>query len=379
MQKNKQKPILCLIAGSSGGHIIPALVLAEKWFKENPSGEVIFFGSNKAIDKVIITSFKFLKKKHCLNLINFPGKKFWLIPIFLFQFSVVFIRFFICFARLRPKSILSTGGYLAIPACIAAKFFRIPIELYELNVLPGRAANFLFPFVDKIFITFEKCKGYLKDKAAKKCFLSSYPLRFNESDKVFDKSKLITFINQKLKSLLKCSNIKTITKLGCENLETEAFVPFDLKRKTIFILGGSQGAIFINSLFKKWITSYPEAHQSLQVIHQVGINDKTDWSSFYLNLKIPAFTFSFYNDLKNFYLLADLVICRAGAGTLFELEFFKKKSLIIPHKLDLATHQLLNAKEMVTKNPHLFTLHEQSSLNPNVSFFNEKIKETIFY
>lgn len=329
MIKNKT---LFIVASGSGGHILPALVLAKKW-KEKEKGKVIFFLGNKKLDSKVLIDKTIVYKKIQLKLRNFPGKKLWLYPLFFIELILSFFKTFFYAQKYKPTETISTGGYLAIPVCFASKIFNSFIRLYELNVVPGRAVNFLSGIANEIDIVFDDTKKYFH-KFEKKVFLKNYPLRYSEQDKYSNKNQLIEKINK------------------------ENNIHFSPNKKTLFLLGGSQGSLFLNNYLKQWLNYDNNCLNDLQIIHQTGINDKRDWISFYKGLNLPFIVFSYKQDLKDFYLIADEVITRAGAGTLFELEFFKKKSLIFPLISRTTSHQIENAKLMTKKNEGLFRIKE---------------------
>jgi len=98
--------------------------------------------------------------------------------------------------------------------------------------------------------------------------------------------------------------------------------------------------------------------------------DDFDWNHFYYEHKIPALTFSYNPNLQKFFLLSDLIICRAGAGTMFEIEFFNKKCLVIPLVAASTGHQVLNAYAMQRRHPSLFTVLEQLEAQQAPEKFN---------
>ncbi len=348
--------LLCLVTGGSGGHILPALLLSKKWLKDNPQGKVVFFCSSKKLDKNIVSESKFLYKTIHLNLINIPGLKFWLYPKFLFQLTKTFCKSFYHLFKLRPHKIISTGGFLSVPVCLMGKMLKSKIDIHELNVVPGKAIKFLISVADKVVITFEASKIFFKNKfvhCAHKCVLQDYPIRFEQQDKIFDKGKIIENINNKMWQSKSCFFEKSV--------------------KTIFLLGGSQGSLFLNKIFKDWISRNKVTISPIQVIHQTGLKDTTDWVSFYKKLDIAALVFSYNSNIKDYYLISDLVISRAGAGTLFELEFFKKRSLIIPLKTVQTDHQVDNALQMSQKNPDLFFVQDQDKISKNFSLFDREM------
>ena len=129
----------------------------------------------------------------------------------------------------------------------------------------------------------------------------------------------------------------------------------------------------MNNLLKKFVKRESEKTKNIQIIHQTGLIDKTDWESFYKKYDIPAFHFSYYENIKDLYLLSDLVVSRGGAGTLFELEFFKKQSIIIPIKSHASGHQTDNAQAMAKRNPDLFTLLDQDIIDKDFDLFEDKL------
>jgi UDP-N-acetylglucosamine--N-acetylmuramyl-(pentapeptide) pyrophosphoryl-undecaprenol N-acetylglucosamine transferase len=343
---------LALVAGSSGGHIIPALQLGKTWLQENPTGKIIFFCSKKKIDKKILEKYSFLDRIIYLNIHNIPGKKIWLYPRFILQFLTVFLKSLFFLIKYRPLKTIGTGGYIAIPVCLAAKCTRSNVELYELNVVPGKAIKALLPIANKIFITFEGSKLFLKNKIrdfTKRCIHIPYPVRFTNKDKKYDVVSIINNINK--------------------DFDTQ----FTQQRKTIFLLGGSQGSMFLNNTLRTWLEKNKFLLKYVQIIHQTGIRDTTDWPHFYKTLGIPAIVFNYDENIKNYYLLSDLIICRAGAGTLFEIEFFKKRSLIIPLKSIQTDHQVDNATEMHHKHPDLFTIQDQDIITQHFAQFSDKV------
>ena len=163
-----------------------------------------------------------------------------------------------------PKKIISTGGLLSIPVCLAARFLNIPVDLYELNAIPGKASLFLSKLATSIFVTFEECSQHFFCN----CDYVEYPLRFSKQDKAYDKAKVLRYLG------------------------------LDENKKTIFLLGGSQGSILLNSVFGEWVRKNKKFHKDLQIIHQTGAIDVNDWETFYRDLGITHYTFEYSDDIK---------------------------------------------------------------------------------
>lgn len=347
-----KKKILYVVAAGSGGHILPALTLARRWLENNPQGRVIFWGSSNLLDQRIILKNDFLSEVITLNIGKFSFGKFWRVPVLCVQVIFIFLRSFFRAIKDRPEKIISTGGLLSIPVCIGCKLAFIPVEIYELNLEPGKAVKFLMPFTSKIFVVFQKTKSLCKIAGLNfenKCELTNYPVRFNQNVFNINKSEIVENINKKFRQ------------------------EFSIDRKTIFLLGGSQGSQLLNQALKKILEQNSKLYSEIQVIHQTGDNISESWISFYKDLKIPAVVFDYDENIQNFYLLSDLIICRAGAGTLFEIEFFRKKCLVIPLVAASTSHQVYNAQAMAEQYPDLFKIMSQDELVPDK--FNDAVSQ----
>lgn len=339
-----KKKLLYVVAAGSGGHILPALTLSKRWLENNPGGKVVFWGSSNLLDQKIILKNEFLSEAIKLKIGKFSLKKNWFLPILCFQIFFIFLRSFFRAIKDRPEKVISTGGLISIPVCIGCKFAFIPVEIYELNVEPGKAVKFLMPFANKIFIVFEKTRSLCQFAGLsfkKKCEFTSYPVRFSRDVFKVGKTEII------------------------ENINKRFVQEFSMQRKTIFLLGGSQGSVLLNQALKRFLEKNNEIYSAIQVVHQTGNDSVDSWKIFYKNLNIPAVVFDYDESIQNFYLLSDLVICRAGAGTLFEIEFFRKKCIVVPLVAASTVHQVYNAQQMVVRYPDLFKIISQDDLDSN--------------
>lgn len=325
--KNNSNKYICCIGAKSGGHIIPAIFYGKNYVDDHNAKLILFSSSNK-LDRDIIARYNFIFKNFTLNVINFPGKKILKYPKFLLQVVFAIFKSLFLLIKYRPIKIVNFGSYISIPVCLAAWLLRIPIELFELNSTPGKAMKFLVPFASKIKICFKKAKNYFP---INKVIYESYPIRFKESDKI---SK-----NQACKA-----------------------INFNPDYPVLLILGGSQGSEFINNFAKKLVLNNLKYLPNLQVVHQSGVNYTNDLNEFYKMHNIRARVVSFIQDLNVYYSAADFVVSRAGAGTLFELLFFKKKTIVVPLLSSITEHQADNAKVLAAEHPDLFNVYDQNSL-----------------
>jgi len=308
------------VAGRSGGHILPCISLAQEYKEESCSSKTIFITINTNLDTTIIAQHPWIDQHYAYNLNNFPGSKLWRYPSFCLQFLFCFLKSLRLIYKAKPTTIISTGGYIAIPICLAAKIMRVPIELYELNVIPGKAIKLLAPLATRVCICFS------------------------------------------IKPVLKKTKLSREQALENLNLTTS--------KKTIFVLGGSQGSQFLNILMAKFA---PYA-DNVQIIHQTGNNTSIDWNALYAQHNIPAYVFDFASNIENYYAAADVVICRSGAGTLFELVQLEKKAITIPLQTASTHHQKYNALALAEQYPELITLLEQNAIENDPTVFVQKVQ-----
>jgi len=327
------KKTICCVAGKSGGHIIPCLTYIQ-YHSTIRDNHILFFSTKSQIDSMIMKSFPVTVKHVPLAFDGIPTKKtiFGYLRL-LVQLTITTLKTLFYLLYDRPKKIISTGGYVAVPVCLIGYLLKIPIELFELNAVPGRAIIFLARFASVIHTCFPEAKNALKDY---KTDSINYPVRFSHQA------------------------IPT-RKAALENLN------FSDTKKTILILGGSQGSLFLNNLIQTACTSSDDFFKNIQIIHQTG-ECELSIKEFYSLRGINSCVFSYTPSIEQFYPAADLVICRAGAGTLFETLFFKKKAIIIPLEARTTDHQVDNALSFQTHHPELFTVLRQNELldNPNV-------------
>jgi len=334
-----KKNSICFVAGRSGGHLIPGLTLAKKIGEKDQNTQILFFTTNTQLDKKIIQSHTFINTWVQIALGNVPNKKM-MYPLFLLKLATSFLKSLYILIKKRPKKVISMGGYISIPVCFAAFFLRIPIEVYELNASPGKAIKLLSNIAHKIHVCFSSATSYLPKK---KCNVTQYPIRFAQE----------------------ASSTKKRTKQFCPT------------KKTILILGGSQGSVAINTMMKQWIEKSKKYHDRFQIIHQTGNADNTNWKEFYKEFSFASIHFDFKNDIQTYYQTADIIICRSGAGTLFENIFFKKRFITIPLETLKTAHQLDNAKEIEKSYPELATVIRQAEVEKSVDTFYKTLHDHI--
>jgi len=302
-------------ATSSGGHIYPAISLAESLLSLKEDAEIIFFGSDKPIDRKIFKKYGF--KSFVLKQLRVPSPRdnnlfifFLKISVFLLKFIVESVKTFILLAGCKADVVVGFGGINSIPVICCARLLGAYTLIHEQNVYPGLANRFLSRIVHKTALGYEQTKQYLGYNS----IYTGNPIR---SDlKIIDKAEA-----QK--------------KLGLKN-----------SRITLLVFGGSQGSDFLNKAIFNVIDNLSRAQlKGMQILHITGAKDVESIKEKYIRLNIEAEVFEYIFDMSYAYSASDIVLCRAGAITLAEICYFGLPSILVPYPY-AGDHQMQNAKLM---------------------------------
>jgi len=288
-----------VVAGGTGGHLFPAIRLAEE-FCQRRIAEVIFITSSRKQDISSLQNKGILF--FTLPVAGFQIKGFWYALSFIARLIIGTMKSLFLLLRCRPSVVIGFGGYVTGPIVLLAAVLNIRTIIHEQNVYPGKANRILSRFVDKIAINFPETKKYFENMAHK-VIVSGNPLR---------------------KSLKR-------------DKKTNAGF-------TILAMGGSQGSHALNRLVPEAIGLIPgDKKKAFDVIHVAGSKEKNDVAKAYHDRKIRNRVFSFTDEIGRLYNESDFVIARAGATTISELLYLGKPSILIPYP-HAGAHQSLNAK-----------------------------------
>ncbi len=326
-----KKEIICFIAGKSGGHIVPCLTLAKK-YKEEQQCTILFCTTTRALDKYIIATsdsvdYHLTQSLGAFSYTGMLGKIRMLKHCFMAFMQSIYIVI-----RYRPSRVITSGGIIAIPLCIVSNLLKIPVIMYELNAVPGKATLFLSSFAQTIYVCFDVAKKWFK----RSVLLTEYPLRSMQF------------------SVRKNSD-----------------------RCTIAILGGSQGSIQLNTIFLQWLEQNEIYYKNIRLFHQTGSIDTRNWKDIYASKLIEATTFEYTQSIESIYSQADIIICRGGAGTLFEILHCNKRAIVIPLEHVTTNHQWDNAVAMATTYPAMFSVFREKEIIADMQPFNELLSSII--
>ena len=204
----------------------------------------------------------------------------------------------------RPQILLAMGSYASVGPVLAARRWRVPVVLHEANVVPGRANAWLSRFASAVAVTFDGAASRLPRVRVVKTGL---PLR---------------------------SDLDTRFPDGA--LQPGMF--------NVLVMGGSQGAHYLNTTVPQAIADLAREGVVLQVIHLAGQADQRSVREFYAARGVPARVFAFLGEMGKAYGAADFAISRAGAAACMELAACRVPALLIPFPYARAGHQMANAR-----------------------------------
>jgi UDP-N-acetylglucosamine--N-acetylmuramyl-(pentapeptide) pyrophosphoryl-undecaprenol N-acetylglucosamine transferase len=317
-------PRVIIAAGGTGGHFYPGLVLGQELRKRGC--EVTFVcGRDDACKRILAANnFSFFE----INFHGFPRKPTLKIFSFFYLFSKSLFSALAMMKSSKPDAVVGMGGYISFPVALAAYLARVPVVIHEQNVLPGAANRALSFFAAKIAVSFE------------------------ESGKYFTKSKTIFTGNPVRPELFSAR-------------PSEAYAGFGLSRDkaTIFIFGGSQGAVKLNRTILQTIPLLGGLKSGIQFIHVTGkCEGEAEWAkNEYEKLGIKAAVFEYLDDMAGAYAIADIIICRSGAMTISELAILRKPAILVPYPHATGNHQEYNARNLVNKGNAVMILDKDFS------------------
>jgi len=299
---------LIISGGGTGGHIYPAISIADRLTKKINNCNILFVGAKNKMEmkKVPENGYKIIGLY-----ISGLQRNFNLHLNILLPFKIVFslIHSLIILVRNKPKIIIGTGGYASGPIMYVASLLGIPVFIQEQNSYPGLTNRILSKYAKKIFVAYDGM------------------------DKYFDNSKIVVSGNPIRKSIKNISLKNKSDYLKSLNLKKDL--------KTLLFLGGSLGADRLNRFVKDNIDFFKK--NDLQVILQCG-SRYFDTYKFLNNSHIKVLPF--IKEMDKVFSSSDIIISRSGASIISELCFVGKPVIFIPSPNVADNHQSKNAKKL---------------------------------
>ena len=334
--------------GGTGGHINPALAIADKVKKENPDAVIEYVGVEKGLEATLVPKagykIHYIKVKGFKRSLSLDNIDAAIKAVTSVMAAKKIIKEF------KPDIVVGTGGYVCWPVLKAASKLGIPTIVHESNAYPGVTTKMLSKYVDKVLLGFEESKKYLD------C----------------DESKLLRVGSPVSEKMLNASKLEARKNLGMDNSE-----------KMVLSAGGSLGAMALNENVFNLIRDYT-LPCGVTHVHATGNAGWQEQKKKYLDLgfeEIDADTLRkntvtvcrYIFNMHELLPAADVEICRAGAMTLSELSVLGKAAVIIPSPYVTNNHQFCNAKVLCDKNAAMMI--EEKNLDGKI--LTETVKDLI--
>ncbi|MCI8271580.1 MAG: undecaprenyldiphospho-muramoylpentapeptide beta-N-acetylglucosaminyltransferase [Erysipelotrichaceae bacterium] len=295
---------LLIVTGGTGGHIYPALALAEYARSQDTHTDILFVGNDDRMEASEIPAHGFaFQGLHTSGLTGNPLRKIKAIS----QMGIAYQKAKTILRNYQPDVVIGFGGYVSAPVMLAAHHMRIPTVIHEQNSIVGVANKAVANKVDRIVICYEKCLA------------------------VFDKKKTLLLGNPR-------ASVAANAQLNKAYLKQ---LQLTEKKPLILIVMGSLGSTSVNEMMSDALLHYQEDAQILYV------SGKQNYEQMKKKFSNPNIRVVDYVDQLAILPQVDFLICRAGATTLAEITALGKPSILIPSPYVAHNHQYYNASVLV--------------------------------
>lgn len=317
----KKKYTYFITGGGTGGHIYPAIAIAEALRKDETTKDIYYIGNPNNLEYGIVKKahFKFLP----IKVSGMPRKIGWDFIKWGIELELANWKALYYLWRFKPDAILGTGGYVSAPALMASNLSKTPYMIHDCDAQPGMVSKFVAPMAKQVSLAFEDSASYIRSNNIS---INGNPIR---------------------------EQFKTLTKEQArQNMNLE-------NKTTITIMGGSQGAKSIDEATIQCLKQIFEKYD-VQVIFQTGakhyentikaLEDVYPEFEHNKNLVIKPY----FDDMVTALKATDIAISRAGSLSLSEICACGIAPILIPYPYAAADHQRKNAKSLLNKNACLY-------------------------
>lgn len=325
------KKHVVIVAGGTGGHVYPAIAFAVKWQAQGNC--VSWIGTKEGLEASIVPKhgipLHFIQVKGLRR----AGKLHQLFA--LWGALRAFFQAFLLLKKLKPNVVLGMGGYVSGPSALAARCLNIPVVIHEQNAIAGKTNQLVARFAKKVLTAFPNV-------------LSAY--------------HPVVCGNPVREDLL------TLRPKNAANFPMN-----------ILIIGGSRGALSLNKTLPEILANIP----NISVWHQTGEKHFEETQKIYHQdcrgeWRSPIKMTPYIDDMHAAYEWADVVICRAGAMTVFEIMAVGRPAIFIPYPYAVDDHQTANAKFLVDQSAGLLIQESDLSLE-KLQYYIDALREEINY
>lgn len=296
-----------ITGGGTGGHLFPALAVADTLVKLLPPPEILFVGSATGLEATAVPQAGYAFKG--LPAMSLPRR----FSLRLFQAGFANLRSLLKAREIldswKPDVIFATGGFASAAILAAGWLARVPVILHEQNTVPGLTNRIASRFAREVHITYSASRCHFPRRGHLR--LSGVPLR---------------------EGIVQGSRGKALRLFRLED-----------DRRTILVFGGSQGAHKLNEAVADALPRFA-ARGDVQFVIQAGQKDHAWMLDRCRGVQVRTWVRPFILNMGDAYAIADLVVCRAGALTLAELAGTGRPAILVPYPYATANHQTLNAE-----------------------------------
>lgn len=318
---------IVISAGGTGGHIYPAIAIINKFKEKDKDTNFLYIGTHNRMEKDIIPKMGI--KYEEIEIYGFSTRLIARDIKNIFLINKAKKKCLELFKKFKPDVVIGAGGYVTMPVLAAASKMNIPVVIHEQNSIPGKTNKYLARKADLVCVSYENSKKYFT-KAKKICYTGN-----------------------------PCGENALTTKQI--NKETLGLTK---NKKLILIVSGSLGSNTINDFFAK-VLSHVENEANYEVLYITGkayYDDFIKDRKFSKSVKILPYLDNMSGLLKS----VDLIISRAGAGTLSEILAAQVPSIVIPSPFVANNHQYYNALDL--KNKKVSIMIEEKDLNDKIIY-----------
>lgn len=317
----KKKYTYFITGGGTGGHIYPAIAIAEALRKDETTKDIYYIGNPNNLEYGIVKKahFKFLP----IKVSGMPRKIGWDFIKWGIELELANWKALYYLWRFKPDAILGTGGYVSAPALMASNLSKTPYMIHDCDAQPGMVSKFVAPMAKQVSLAFEDSASYIRSNNIS---INGNPIR---------------------------EQFKTLAKEQArQNMNLE-------NKTTITIMGGSQGAKSIDDATIQCLKQIFEKYD-VQVIFQTGAKHYENTIKA-LEEVYPEFEHNknlvikpYFDDMVTALKATDIAISRAGSLSLSEICACGIAPILIPYPYAAADHQRKNAKSLLNKNACLY-------------------------
>ena len=322
---------ILMTGGGTLGPVTPLLAVAAEWRKRDPDVKISWIGTPHGPEKVLIESAKL--DFYSLAAPKFDRTRWWTVPAVPFLLLWSCVRAWQRLSLLQPDIVLTAGAYVSVPIVWMARLKGIPVWVHQLDVIPGLANKLMAKVANKISVTWTES-------------LPSFPA---------SKTEVVGAMARKF------------VKVGEQQMARERY-GFAVDKPTVLVMGGGTGAMSLNEMM---LIIAPDLLKQANVLHLTG---KGKMLGSLANIGEHYVAVEFLNEgMADAYAVADVVVARAGMGTIAELAALGKPTVLIPMP---GTHQEANAKALVDRDAALLVtqLTPQTLLQAIERLLNDKAR-----